>query len=326
MSLPTVVKTWTVTANNRCVFTTLNGVGSVFLFGLKTFLVGTMGYTLKYSCDGTTGPTSSSDHTDRWASAANCTTQGASTAAAQSFIVLTDGNGCDLLITYQGPTFDNVKFAFSPLGLYVPAGTANQQPTATDEVIVVGAGSSMLGITNSTDRVWHAQATTDKKAFRVAIYKAGAMTFTFGLELVTKEPAMLSNVVWNPNVVGWGTFNASPLTAAGAALGPSAGAVGSSGFARINSTVAGVGGSGETMNGSTYFSVANPELQAAAPIVPVGFASVTAGVAGKLGMRIDTWTTFCSGIAQGDTFGALGFVYFGTLVWPWNGSSTPVIS
>ena len=324
MTLPTVTKTWTISANNRCVFTTLNAVTSNFLFGLKNFLVATMGYTVKYSCDGTTGPTSSSDHTDRWASAANCTTQGASSATAQSFIVLTDGNGCDLVMAYQGTTADNVLIYYSPGGLVLPAATSTQQPTATDSLVMVTNTSALMGITNSTDRVWHAQATSDKKAFRVAIYKAGGMTYTFGLELVTKDSAMLSNISWSPNVVGWGTFNTT-LWANGCALGPgiSAGACGS---ARVNSTTAFCGGAGESMNGTTGFSVANPELQAAAPIVPVGFASTSAGVAGKLGMRIDTWTTFCSGIAQGDTFGTLQFVYFGTLVWPWDGTSTPVIS
>jgi len=70
----------------------LNDTMARLLFGIKNFLVGTVGYTVKYSCDGTTGPTSANDHTDRWLSFSSCTTRGAAAGNPQSFIVLTDSN------------------------------------------------------------------------------------------------------------------------------------------------------------------------------------------------------------------------------------------
>lgn len=325
MTLPTIVKTWTISANNRITYVSLNDVGARFLFGIKNFLVSTMSYTVKYTCDGTTGPTSGSDHTDRWASSANCTTQGSGTGNAQSFAVLTDANGCDILFTYQGVTGDNIKMSYSPSGVFTPAGTSNQQPTATDEVIFIPNNNDFLAVPSSGDRVWHAQASTDKKAFRVFVYRASTMAGCAGLEIITRESTINSSIVWSPSVVGWGTFNSTTVLQAGCALGTGT-AVGASGQARVNAVLASIGGCGETMNGTAFFSTAVPELQAASPIVPVGFATATVGVAGKLGMRIDAWTVFANGIAQGDTFGALGFVYFGTLVLPWDGSSTPVIS
>lgn len=325
MTLPTVTKTWTVSANNRITFVSLNDTCSRILFGIKNFLVATMGYTVKYTCDGTTGPTSSADHTDRWASATNAATRGTSVNVAQSFAVVTDGNGCDIMLAYQGATDSQARIAFSPSGVFLPAGTSNQQPTATDLMEMWPATSDLTNITGSLDRVWHIQASTDKKAFRFVNYRASTMTATFGLEVITREPAMMSNTVFNPPVVGWGTFVSNSLVGNGCAIGPVVGG-GQGGQARLNGVISNVGGCGEIMNGTTFFSVANPELQAAAPIVPVGFATAQAGVAGKLGMRIDAWTVFCSGIGQGDTFGTLQFVYFGTLVLPWDGVSTPVIA
>jgi hypothetical protein len=92
MSLPTLQKSWLFSTNNRISFVSLNDTMARFLFGIKNFLVATVGYTVKYSCDGVTGPTSSVDNTDRWISFSNCTTRGTTTTSPQSFVVLTDSS------------------------------------------------------------------------------------------------------------------------------------------------------------------------------------------------------------------------------------------
>lgn len=92
MTLPALQKSWLFSTNNRISFVSLNDTMARLLFGIKNFLVGTVGYTVKYSCDGTTGPTSANDHTDRWLSFSSCTTRGAAAGNPQSFIVLTDSN------------------------------------------------------------------------------------------------------------------------------------------------------------------------------------------------------------------------------------------
>lgn len=328
MSLPTPVKTWTYGINNRITYVSLNDAMATLLYGLKTFLVSTMGWTVKYTCDGTTGPTSSTDHTDRWASKANCTTRGTLVTNAQAFAVLTDGNGCDMLFAYQGTSDDLARIAVSVSGVFLPAATPNQQPTATDQMDCNPATQTLISNTTSGDRLWHAMASTDKKLLRVFVYRASVMVVGFGLELITKEPAVAANVLWN-GVVGWGTFNSGTtgpfIVTAGSAIG-SGSAAGGSGVARINNITAFCGGSGECMNGLTGFTVASPELQAATVFVPIGYATSTANVAGKLGQRIDVWTNWSSLIGQGDTFGTLNFVYFGTLILPWDGASTPVIA
>jgi len=444
MALPTLVKTWTHSVNNRITFVSLNDTTARLLFGIKNFLVATMGYTVKYTCNGVTGPTSAADNTDRWISFSNASTRGTSAATAQSFAVLTDsnpgafatgtltttanfangetvttgtktytfqtvltnvngnvligataqasllnlasainlgpgagalyansttantfvsgapgvstlvltsltagtvgnatattetatnasfanatltgGSGMDILLTYQGASDDIARISFSPTGLFTPAGTANQQPTATDEIVVVSA-LTLINATASLDRVWHAQASTDKKQFRVNIYRNSVLTYQFGVEQVTREPNMGASFVWPSNAVGWGTFAVSPASqgSAYASFG-----VGQQAQARVNATTVPYGGIGESQ-GWNNVTVAQPELQAFTPITPIGYYNNTSSaLQGILGYPIDMWGCPVGGnIGQGDTFGSLGFIYLGSRVLPWDGVTTPQIA
>ena len=324
MSLPPVTKTWVFAPNNRVSFVSLLDASSRILFGIKNFLVATMGYTVKYSCDGTTGPTSSSDHTDRWLSVSNAATRASTaTAGPQSFVVLTNGSGVDILLVYQGSSDDVFKVSFSPGGLFTPAGTSTQQPTATDEQVCV-SGVSMVTNSATNDRVWHIMATSDKTMFRVFIYRLDVLVYSFGVEAII--PTVNSTVVFTANTVGWSTNNATmtALGAGGHVLGTSTSNNG--GVARVNSVNCVLAGCGESFFGS----VLNPltcDLSAGAIIVPAGYVSQTAGAAGKLGNRIDCWYAYNTVTpGQGDTLGDLSHVIFGTAVWPWDGSTYPEIA
>lgn len=321
--LPPVVKKWSFSLNNRIVFVSLNDTMSKLLFGLKNFLVATMGYTVKYTCDGTTGPTSSSDHTDRWASAANCTTRGASAAAAQSFAVLTDGNGVDLLLTYQGASDDVARISFSPSALFLPAGTANQQPTATDEQVMVSA-NSLINSTTSSDRVWHLMATSDKKLFRIWVFRLGSMIYSWGLEAANTTGVLAPNISFPGGAVGWATNN-STITSVGNGHVVGAAIASSGGVCLLNSTNALIGGCGEGYQGGFANPFSSLELQAGgASLVPVGFATATTGVSGKLGNRYDCWYGYWAVTpAQADTLGDLTHIFLGTGIHPWDGATYP---
>ena len=323
MTLPILHKTWSFSTNNRISYVSLNNATSKLLFGIKNFLVGTMLYTVKYTCDGTTGPTSSSDHTDRWVTSANCTTRGANTTTAQSFCVLTDGSGVDILLTYQGSTDDTMKMSMSTGGLFTPAGTANQQPTATDETIVLPNTASVVGASTSGDRIWHIMATTDKKNFRVYVNLTSFMTYAFGLEVVT--PAVFA-FTWTPTVVGWATNVSNPQAAsAGHILQPSS-TVGNCGVARISGTNLTAGGGGEIFCGnlsSALFGENNVPLEGGAPLTAVGFYCTTTNFQGKLGDRPDIYFPWSNAVVQGDTLGANQWAFMGTGFVPWNGG--PVV-
>lgn len=322
MTLPILHKTWTHQTNNRISYVSLNNTNSKFLFGLKTFLVATMGYTVKYTCDGTTGPTSSSDHTDRWTTSAACTTRGTNTTTAQSFCVLTDGNGVDILFTYQGSTDDLMKMSMSVGGLFTPAGTANQQPTATDETIVLPNTSSAISASTTQDRVWHIMATTDKKMFRVFCYFNSTMAYSFGIDVVTSA---VTAFTWTITIVGWASNVSNPSGGAAGHILATASAAGNAGVARIGTTNLIAAGGGEMFGGinANIFGENNPPLEGGPPITSVGFYSVTTSFQGKLGDRFDVYFVWSNAIVQGDTFGANTWVYFGTGLWPWNGG--PVV-
>ncbi len=327
MSAPTLTKTWTFLVNQRITpFVSLNATMGAILYGIKNFLVGTMAYTLKYSCNGTTGPSSSSDHTDRWTGPADCITRGANAASAQSFVVLTDGNGADILISYQGATDDIAYISMSIGSIFLPAGTATNQPTATDECVGCSA-TTWINATASQDRVWHIQASTDKKLFRFWIYRQSALARQIIVEQCT---ATTGAITWTVPVIIGNSLAVGPtnLTAQGGCMG-TGGAIGATNAvsARIPSTNLVLIGGGEMFSGVTNpWTVTAPELHAAAPIVPLSVASTTTNFQGKLGNRFDCWAIYCSTFAQGDVVGTNQFAILGTTLWPWDGINAPQIT
>jgi hypothetical protein len=327
LHLPPITRSWLFSPNNRIVFVSLNDTMARLLFGLKNFLVATAGYTVKYTCNGVTGPTSSVDHTDRWLTFANVTTRATIAGATQSFAVLTDGNGCDLLLTYQGGSDDVARISFSPGGLFTPAGTSNQQPTATDEQVMV-SGTTLINATATFDRVWHVMATRDKKLFRFFVYRAGTMTYSWGLEFCNTLGVLAQSSMFSPPVVGWATSNSTITVASTGSVVGGSNPGSNGGIAKISgiSGVA-VGGCSE----GYLNSFANPftcDLQGGgAIIVPVGFASNTAGASGKIGNRIDCWYGFWNALpTQGDALGDLTHVFMGTGIYPWDGVSYPAVA
>lgn len=338
MSLPTPSLTWLFLNNQRETYSSTNDATAFTFFTLWTWLISTVGMTCIFTCDGTTGPTSSSDHTNRLISKATCSHRGISATAAQSFGVLQDPSGAQWLFAYLGagssPTGDDLFYiAVSPGGLYVPAATATNTPTATDQVIV--NNSNTLVGTGTSDRVISMQASSDKKNFRLWVYSAGVLQREIFFERCVSTVVGTFN--WtDPLVVG--NIPAIAGTSAGASGGgplasPSAGAQGASGnmYAKIGGTVATVGGGGECYLASTSttgFSLVNPELNGASPLVPLVFASNTVGACGKLGNRRDTWFAWANGIVDGTSFGNspnFQFMYLNARVVPWD-STNPLVT
>lgn len=331
MALPTVSKTWDFNCiNKRIPWVSLNDAAASLMYNVKNELVSHCTWAVKWSCDGVTGPSSAADTTDRWASKANCTTRATVAAAAQSWIVLGGGNGGQVLVCYQGASDDIFRVGYSPGALYTLAGTPTNQPTATDE-IVVATGISMVGATLSADRVLHCVGTTDGKLFRVFTYVAGACARSWGVELISSTVA--AGVTFSPAVVAWNAPNVTQTnaaTTAGGSLASNTSATGGSGSqgARVNSTTIACFGGGERYGSGSgaVFTETTPSLNAAAPIVPLCYASNASNLSGKLGNRIDAWFPYSNGLAEGSTAGSLQFAYFNTLLIPWDGATAPQVS
>jgi hypothetical protein len=331
LGLPAKQKTWTITPNNRIAFVSLNDTMSKYLFGVKAFLKA-HGYTVAGSSNGSTGGTAGApDGVDRWTTSANATTRGAAAGNAQSWVILTDGSGVQILITYQGGSDDIARLSFSPTAAFSVAATTQNQPTAADEQVF-----STLTLINSTanlDRNWFGWVDSQSKLCRFGIARnqvfVGQM---WGVDLVSSVVTG-TGTTWSPAVWGFAlpavtdTFSSASFTTGKARPTVSSSPV------SVNClwAVEQFGGAG------THIAITNSkaEFQGAIgfPVIPIGIGSSTASAQGKLGNLFDMWSgRGNTGGADGDTYGNKAFIGVagfrgntGSLLWPWDGATTPVL-
>ncbi len=319
-SLPTFAKTWDFSKiNTRITYVSLNDLSASLMFGIKSQCVATAGATVWGSCDGTTG-----DNTDRWASKANCTTQGAATTNANSWCVFAWGSG-QFMMSFVGATADVFRVSYSPGSLFVLAGTPNQTPTATDECIIAAA-ITMVGATTSSDRVYNVLTTSDRSVLRVSCYRQGSIQRAFGFEKVTEAPAIPTGTM-----IGWNAAvgTATALNVAGAHGGIfTAGTTGATnvsciyinGAARswIGGTV--VFNAATSSAGGVFFTPT--ELNGGVPVFPLFVGSVTASNTGWIGTRIDAF--YATGLLpiEGNTIDDITagtrIIWLGTMLHPWS--------
>lgn len=320
MTLPAVTKTWVISPNNRITFVSLNDTMARYLFGIKAFLK-TNGYTVIGS---STGAAAGMDAVDRWVTFANVVTRGAAAGNAQSWIVLRDGNGADILLTYQGATDNIARISFSPGQLFVAAGTPTQQPTATDEQVVTSA-SDLINANTNTDRIWNGWVSSDAKYCRFNIARAGAWVGkAWGIENFTHAlvaPAAIANVVW-----GFAMPAGQNTIPNGFQIGVARATVSAVAF---NCLV--FFGAELAQNNPVINQTIKPELQSQWLIFPLSIASSTAGARGKLGNLIDQWAGRSDAV-DGSYYGQLQFLaiqgYWGvgaSGLWPWDGVSVPLM-
>lgn len=326
MATPAAVRSYVFSVNNRIAYTSLSQVMGEYLYGIKNFLVATLGYAVKYSCNGTTGPSSAADHTDRWTSASAATTRAANTATAQSWIVLTDGDGVDFMLSYTGATDDVARYAYSIGALYTPAGTATFPATATDEH-VVSSSASWIEPTASGDRVWHAMGTVDRKNWRVFLARGGKATGAY-LGIETYLTALVAPAVATVNKI---IVHQLPSNFSSSSLFS-----GQHVFTRLAMSSVGTnincvfGAEIASPSVLTALDGANAELQGSAgPLVRPLSAWSTSTARGKLGTLIDWWQSLETrpdgALAldkrwihlTGSTLSQTG------VIWPWDGATEP---
>lgn len=328
MTMPAVQKTWLISANNRISYVSLNATMGAFLYGLKQYLK-TQGYTVAGSCNGTTG---AMDGVDRWASPANAQTRFGGTAGAQSWIVLTDGNGVQILFTYDGTADNLATFGFSPGALYVVAATPTFKPTATDEQLVL-TSTDLINATTSSDRTWFCWVDNLHKSFRVIVARAGVFVGQlWGVELVaSKVVSGVTTATWTPAVWGFGMpVNNDNITTVGQQWGlarPSTS--GTPRNAICKATIENLGGN--VVMGILCVANRN-ELQGATgiPVIPIGLCSTDTNTQGKLGDLYDWWMGRVSGGADGDLYDSRKYLAIagirgsgGNGLWPWDGTTVP---
>lgn len=325
MTLPIVAKSWIITPNNRILFVSVADTTQNLLFGWKAFLK-TNGYTVKGSASGGTG---AMDGVDRWTNAAAVTPRGALSSNSQAWIVLTDGNGADISICWQGNADEQARIAFSPTGIYVAAGTPQNQPTAADEQAFITGNTTIHSASTSADRVWFGWVSSDKKACRFVIARGGVWVGQlWGVEPITSvvtttAQQQTSPTIYTPPLVGFGYASSGNLITSPAQVGLARSVVASVIFSM--SLRFGF----EEFANAFQWSALRPPMQGGlgVDIWPLSVASFTVGAEGKIGNLIDWWVGKNTGGNPGDTY-FLKFIAAdsGGVLWPWDGSTIPVLT
>jgi hypothetical protein len=291
-----------------------------FLYENKTKLLAA-GWTIKFTCDGTVpgSPSGPTDTTDRWTSIATASIRGTAAGTAQSYAVLQNADGLQILFAYQGaglsPTGDDIgRISYSPGGLFVLASPSTNQPTATDEV-VTSAANSLVNATASQDRVLHIWTTTDTKHWSCLLARGGNIQTAIGVERVISYCGVN---VFDVPYVGYRHQNfakvfSPPILVPSpcGSINTSLGAIGAAGYlgtharvftnaaSRLVRVAAGAifpAGQADSFNRSYFADLFmfsnNPALQGgvAAPLYPIVWSGEKAtNLDGILGSPIDWW-------------------------------------
>lgn len=314
-SPPSLSKTWNISACNRISYVSLPLTMGAYLRGVKDWTIAN-GYVLKGTSNGSVG---SMDGVDRLTTASAAAVRGASSSNAQSWAVITDASGVDVLLTYQGGSDDIARVSFSPGGLFVLGTPSEAQPTASDEC-VVSTAASLIGATASGDRLWSVWVSSDAKMFRMAIARSGQWVGRLiGVEIfesLVEAPMTLTPPTW-----GFALTTASSAIVNGSTAGVARPVV--AGTPVIADVRLGI----ETFaNNPTLWGNVKPEAQGASgyPAVALAIGSFTTGAQGKFGNLIDVWQGRTA-VLDGDTYasglfiGVSGYSGPGAGLWPWTG-------
>lgn len=350
MGLPSKAKTWTISANNRETSGTVLTCMQKYALSLKNFLKTTMGYTVNSSCSNGTAGTIG-DGIDRWSVSTDVTPRNNGAGGSMAWFILVDGNSAQICLSFNASSDDTFRLAYSPGANYVTAGTANQQPTATDEVLVWGGNSSsIVSATSGNDRVWHMWGSSDKKMFRAVVFRSNSPISFWGVELVTSavvSPATFSPAMWGFGYMLSGGTMMRLKSAAGSIMGAGQSPPTSEGggsayvFSASANRVIVVGGGGEifaTQNGNnaTSWPEAFPALQGRQGYIisSLTLQSQTTNANGKLGNRIDWWVVASATVSTvpadltcfgtGGTSHHADFVSLGSTLHPWDGTTVPL--
>lgn len=321
--------------NQRIPFVSLIDTMGSYVSGAGNFMI-SQGYTCSGSSNGTVG---AMDGTNRCTAAAGYAVRGANATTAQSWLCLRAANGAQTLFCYQGGQDHTGRVSFSPGGLFVAAGTPTFQPTATDEVVFMVAGTDMVNGTATNDRIYNTWVDSTHNGWRACVFRLNVMVGTaMGVELF--DTSFLQTPVSAPVPV-WGfAYNAANMASmfnagTGQGAGTGYGANQCGGLARLlfsgTPITAQLGATWKSFGGNTgneldAISLIGNGNQVA--IRTLGLFSLTSNV-GDVGNRFD-WHFCHDRQACGNFDSAKNWILlnqsttsglFGGCIWPWDGLS-----
>lgn len=335
-AIPAYTKTWTQNLTlgvpgTRIAYSSVLDTCQKYAYGVKAFLV-TGGLSVVWSASGGTGPTNAADHTDRITSSATWTPRAVGAAASQAWVVLLDGNGGHLLLAFTGGSDDIFYVAYSPSAAYALAGTTNNRPTATDE-IVLSSATTMVNATASADRVWHGLISSDAKNYRFCIARSNVLTAqAWGVDAITVTTAIGASTTFPNNACVW-SYPITSLESAASLYG----AANTNARFQMRVVIASVGftasmgASSYAFNGSNPgFITYQPEIQGASsgyPPFPIFLWSPTASCRGYMGTLIDLYACAASASVSGEGFGgSYEWWQLGYTIWPNPSNVAPALT
>lgn len=339
MALPTKLVAWNYQLQTLIAYTSLVQVTRDVMFTVKQRLVA-QGWTVKGSCNGVTG---AMDAVDRWLTGVDAGTRFSGAAGVQSWIVLTDANGYDILFSYNAATDDVYKVAVSFTGNYIVAGTPSHQPTSTTEQLLntffTTTPGTIAGSSISGQRIVSVWTRPDSRGFRVLIANLGAYRSAWGVDfhaavaygagITVSHSAFYINA---PGSIAPTTLMAPHNTASNAttnqfrAIARRLDANAALEVSKILECTSLTNLTAPAYESGNDFAA---ELQGGTEykMRRIGLQSVTASHRGKICNLLDWWSGRTTGSADGDTYGNREFVTIGGpsgLVWPWDGTPSVI--
>lgn len=316
MALPTLTKTWLFNVNH-----VLTGTGTAaltagkILRAIKDTLLGFANtpWSVYYSCGGSSITAGTAgDGIDRWGADSHV-----GWGASKSWIVLKNATvspNFQVCISCVGTSGETINLVVSKSAGFT-GGTTAARPTATDEIILINAGTWGCGNTTDYNYVLHGMMSTDGYCTRIIINDAGKSSLLWLFESPTSvisswtEPciayAPASAVVATDNITN---SNLTGNAYAKAKIGTSAVSMYMTCESRNNIA----------LNTLPLFN----DIASEFPMYPIGLESETAGNKGRHGRLMDLYFGTV-GMPNGTSYpsdGTRQFVQFGSLIFPWNGT------
>jgi len=325
MALPTLSKTWQISANNTVTAQgTAAATDQYIWWVIKNLLIGfgTLPWVVRGSSNSSTAGL---DAVDRWTTSANIVK--ATSGSPHSWIVLRQtgiATNFELCIDANHPVAYIGSIIVSPSAGFT-GGTTTARPTATDEIVLIS--TTTWSSNADTQHQVHAWQSTDGACTIVQVWRGGSAQPTFLMFVKPNDPPTgWSNPSLSVALGNNGGGISAPLTTFWASAGsPPVRARGSVGTINVN-----FGGEAATTGGNLAVISMNAASAFSGewPFYPVGATTFTSPDTSRLGVVPDLWWK-ANAVLDGDTFpnnaSTRQFVAAGGFIFPWLGDSTQML-
>lgn len=332
MSLPTLAKTWHISANNTTTMqvntiTTcknlwlntkraLTGYAAIWPLGVPA-----TPWTVVSSSNSIVANTS-----DNWNSVADLI--GATNGNAHSWIVLKQtGIATNFQICLDfNETFNSGSIIVSENAGFTGGSTTNR-PTATDEQVLINAAAVWGDSTNAQAQldVWMA---SDGSQTRVAYFRGG---FALSFMMFDKPAYPVSGWTRPWYAFARAGYSGGNVNTYSNLLNNSTSGFASRGSGAFTGFATGEGGQGtnQVLAGFSGLGDVANSFSAEYHLFPIGYASITTNNKGRHGMFVDAWWK-PMGMSNADSFPVSSatkqFVVVGDIILPWIGDSTSLLT